>query len=80
MAKDKTQKKIKKELYEWYKKTMAEKDMLWNDVTKILVNEYRESDIRSERAIYDMLIDIEEEPLKEIRWELDKDYRGESMV
>lgn len=80
MAKDKAQRKMQKKLYEWYEETMAEKDLLWNDVTKIIINDYRLSDIRSEKAIYNMLIDIEEELLKEVRWELDKTYKGEPMI
>lgn len=80
MAKDKAQRKMQKKLYEWYEETMAEKDLLWNDVTKIIINDYRLSDIKSEKAIYNMLIDIEEELLKEVRWELDKTYKGEPMI
>ena len=80
MAKDKTQRRMQKKLYEWYEETMAEKDLLWNDVTKIIINDYRLSDIKSEKAIYNMLIDIEEELLKEVRWELDKTYKGEPMI
>lgn len=80
MAKDKAQKKMKKELYEWYKETMESNNILWNEASKILVNEYRISDIKEEKEIYDMLIGIEEEDLREIRWELDKDYKGWPMV
>ena len=80
MAKDKTQRRMQKKLYEWYEETMAEKDLLWNDVTKIIINDYRLSDIKSEKAIYNMLIDTEEELLKEVRWELDKTYKGEPMI
>ena len=80
MTKDKTQRRMQKKLYEWYEETMAEKDLLWNDVTKIIINDYRLSDIKSEKAIYNMLIDTEEELLKEVRWELDKTYKGEPMI
>ena len=76
MAKKKSQKEMQKELYKWYKKTMTIKDMSWSDVTNILIDYYRLSDVKSERAIYDMFIEIEEELLKEIRWELDETYKG----
>lgn len=76
MAKD----KIKEKLHKWYKETMESNNILWNEASKILVNEYRVSDIKEEKEIYNMLIDIEEEHLREIRWELDKDYRGWPMV
>lgn len=80
MAKDKAQREMQKKLYEWYEETMTEKDLLWNDVTKIIINDYRLSDIKSEKAIYNILIDTEEELLKEVRWELDKTYKGEPMI
>ena len=76
MAKD----KIKEKLHKWYKETMESNSIPWNEASKILVNEYRVSDIKEEKEFYNMLIDIEEESLKEIRWELDKDYRGEPLV
>ena len=76
MSKD----KIKEKLHKWYKKTMESNNISWNEASKILVNEYRVSDIKEEKEIYNMLIDIEEEHLREIRWELDKDYRGWPMV
>lgn len=76
MAKD----KIKEKLHKWYKETMESNNIPWNEASKILVNEYRVSDIKEEKEIYNMLIDIEEEHLREIRWELDKDYRGWPMV
>lgn len=79
MAKEKSQKKMKKELYEWYKKTMADKEMSWTGVTEILIDDYRLSDTKSERVMYDMFIEIEEELLKEIRWELDETYKGEPL-
>lgn len=80
MAKKKSQKEMQKELYKWYKKTMTIKDMSWSDVTNILIDYYRLSDVKSERAIYDMFIEIEEELLKEIRWELDETYKGEPLL
>ena len=80
MAKDKAQREMQKKLYEWYEETMTEKDLLWNDVTKIIINDYRLSDIKSEKAIYNILIDTEEELLEEVRWELDKTYKGEPMI
>ena len=80
MAKDKSQEKMQKKLYGWYEETMAEKNLLWNDATKILINDYRLSGIESEKAIYNMFIDIEEDLLKEIRWKLDKTYKGEPMI
>lgn len=76
MAKD----KIKEKLHKWYKETMENNNLSWNEASKILVNEYRVSDVKEEKEIYDMLIDIEEEHLRKIRWELDKDYRGWPMV
>lgn len=79
MAKKKTQKSMKKDLYEWYKKTMAEKELLWSNTTKIIIDDCRLSDVKSEREIYDMFIEIEEELLKEIRWELDEAYKGEPL-
>ena len=80
MAKNKSQDTIKKELYNWYKKTMAEHDLSWEEATTVLVDEYRESDVNAEKEIYSLLIDIDEEPLKSIRLELDDDYDGEPMV
>lgn len=78
--KKKTQKTIKKELYNWYKKTMAEHDLSWEEASTMLVDEYRESEVNAEKEIYTLLIDIDEEPLKTIRLELDDDYDGEPMV
>ena len=80
MAKNKSQDTIKKELYNWYKKTMAEHDLSWEEASTMLVDEYRESDVNSEKEIYTLLIDIDEEPLKAIRTELDDDYDGEPMI
>lgn len=80
MAKNKSQDTIKKELYNWYKKTMAEHDLSWEEASTMLVDEYRESDVNAEKEIYSLLIDIDEEPLKAIRLELDDDYNGEPMV
>ena len=80
MAKNKSQDTIKKELYNWYKKTMAEHDLSWEEASNVLVDEYRESDVNAEKEIYSLLIDIDEEPLKSIRLELDDDYDGEPMV
>lgn len=80
MAKNKSQDTIKKELYNWYKKTMAEHDLSWEEASTMLVDEYRESDVNAEKEIYSLLIDIDEEPLKAIRLELDDDYDGKPMV
>lgn len=80
MAKNKSQDTIKKELYNWYKKTMAEHDLSWEEASTMLVDEYRGSDVNAEKEIYSLLIDIDEEPLKAIRLELDDDYNGEPMV
>ena len=80
MAKNKSQDTIKKELYNWYKKTMAEHDLSWEEASTMLVDEYRESDVNAEKEIYSLLIDIDEEPLKAIRLEFDDDYNGEPMV
>lgn len=80
MAKNKSQDTIKKELYSWYKKTMAEHDLSWEEASTMLVDEYRESDVNAEKEVYSLLIDIDEEPLKAIRLELDDDYDGKPMV
>ena len=80
MAKKKSQSTIKKELYSWYKKTMAEHGLSWEEASRILVDEYRDSDVNAEKEIYALLIDIDEEPLKAIRTELDDSYNGEPMV
>ena len=80
MAKNKSQDTIKKELYNWYKKTMAEHDLSWEEASTMLVDEYRESDVNAEKEIYTLLIDIDEEPLKAIRTELDDGYDGEPMI
>lgn len=80
MAKNKSQDTIKKELYNWYKKTMAEHDLSWEEASNVLIDEYRESDVNAKQEIYSLLIDIDEEPLKAIRLELDDDYDGKAMV
>lgn len=80
MAKNKSQDTMKKELYSWYKKTMAEHGLSWEEASNVLIDEYRDSDVNAEKEIYSLLIDIDEEPLKAIRLELDDDYDGKPMV
>lgn len=75
MAKNKSQRTIKKELYNWYRETMTEYNLSWNGASAILVDEYRESDIKEEKEIYALLIDINEGLLKDIRHELEDELR-----
>lgn len=62
MAKNKPQRAIKKELHSWYRETMTEYSLSWNEASAILVDEYRESDIK-------------EELLRDIRHELEDELR-----
>ena len=75
MAKNKSQRAIKKELHSWYRETMIEHDLSWNGASTILVDEYRESDAKEEKEIYALLIDINEVLLKDIRHELEDELR-----
>ena len=75
MAKNKPQRAIKKELHSWYRETMTEYSLSWNEASAILVDEYRESDIKDEKEIYTLLIDINEGLLRDIRHELEDELR-----